>query len=113
MKSYLAARAKALLEKPEVFLKKPETPKVEVSNDILHPKLYNALRSWRSEEAKKQGLPAYTVLHQKAVLGISNTLPTNGKEMLAVPGVGKKVLERYGSVLLEIVDRYRFDFKQG
>ena len=113
VKSYLAARAKALLEKPEVFLKKPETPKVEVSNDILHPKLYNALRSWRSEEAKKQGLPAYTVLHQKAVLGISNTLPTNGKEMLAVPGVGKKVLERYGSVLLEIVDRYRFDFKQG
>lgn len=54
------------------------------------------------------GLPAYTILHQKALLGIANTLPTTGKELLAIPGIGKKVIERYGAKLLEIVDQYRF-----
>ena len=42
------------------------------------------------------GLPAYTVLQQKALLGVANTLPTTGKELLAIPGIGKKVAERYG-----------------
>lgn len=109
VKSYLEVRAKASIEKPEVRRKKPETVKLEVGNDLLHPELYRVLRNWRNDEAKKQGLPAYAVLHQKALLGLANTLPTNSKEMLAVPGIGKKVLERYGAVLLEMVDRYRFE----
>ena len=111
VRSYLSARARALLEKPEVRRKKVEVVKLQTGDDILHPRLYDALRNWRNEEAKKQGLPAYTVLHQKAILGISNALPTSGREMLAVPGIGKKVLEKYGTVLLEIVDRYRFEQK--
>lgn len=110
VKVYLHAKAKAMIEKPKARPKKtPE--KVEVSDDILNPKLYNALRLWRNEEAKRQGLPAYTVLHQKAIIGIANALPTSSKEMLAIPGVGKKVLERYGVQLLEIVDRFRFQEK--
>lgn len=110
VKVYLQAKAKAMIEKPKARPKKtPE--KVEVSDDILNPKLYNALRLWRNEEAKRQGLPAYTVLHQKAIIGIANALPTSSKEMLAIPGVGKKVLERYGVQLLEIVDRFRFQEK--
>lgn len=107
VKGYLEAKARAMIEKPKARQKKvPE--KLEVSSDILHPELYNALRNWRNEEAKQLGLPAYTVLHQKAILGMSNTLPTSSKELLAIPGIGKKVLERYGAQLLEIVDHYRF-----
>ena len=107
VKGYLEAKARAMIEKPRMRQKKT-TEKQEINNDILHPNLYNALRNWRNEEAKRQGLPAYTVLHQKAILGIANTLPSSSKEMLAVPGIGKKVLERYGVQLLEIVDKYRF-----
>lgn len=106
VKNYLQAKALAVIEKPRMRQKKV-TDKVEVSEDILHPRLYSALRNWRNEEAKRQGLPAYAILHQKAILGIANTLPTGSREMLAVPGIGKKVLERYGARLLEIVDCYR------
>ena len=53
-------------------------------------------------------LPVYTVLHQKALLGIANILPTNGRELLSIPGIGKKVAERYGKKLLEMVNDYRF-----
>ena len=106
VKNYLQAKALAVIEKPRVRQKKV-TDKMEISEDILHPRLYSVLRNWRNEEAKRQGLPAYTILHQKAILGIANTLPTNSREMLTVPGIGKKVLERYGARLLEIVDHYR------
>lgn len=107
VKQYLQAKAKAMIELPKVRAKKT-TEKISVSNDILHPALYNMLRGWRNEEAKRQGLPAYTILHQKALIGIANALPSTSKEMLAVPGIGKKVLERYGALLLEMVDKFRF-----
>ena len=55
------------------------------------------------------GLPAYTVLQQKALLGVANTLPTTGKELLAIPGIGKKVAERYGAALLEMEEHYRLN----
>ena len=105
--AYLTARARAMIEKPKARSRK-SVDKIAPVDDVLHPQLYQALRLWRNEEAKKQGLPAYTVLHQKAILGIANALPSSSKEMLAIPGVGKKILERYGAVLLEIVDEFRF-----
>ena len=57
------------------------------------------------------GVPAYAVLQQKALIGIANTIPSSGKELFRVPGVGKKVLERYGSQIMEILDHYRFYMK--
>ncbi len=108
VKDYLLAKAKANIEKPKSGSSKKTTEKVEVGEDVRYPVLYNALRLWRKEEAMQLGLPAYTILHQKALLGIANTLPTTGKELLAIPGIGKKVIERYGAKLLEIVDQYRF-----
>lgn len=108
VKSYLQARARALMEKPKPRrAKKVETEKVEAGKDILHPRLYEALRRWRKEEAERLNLPVYTVLQQKALLGVANLLPTSAKELLAIAGIGKKVAEKYGAQLLEMVDKYR------
>ncbi len=109
MQVYLSARARATVELPKQKAKKePQEKKTEVAADIVHPELYEALRRWRNERAAEAGLPPYVILQQKALLGIANTLPSGSKELLAVPGVGKKVIEKYGVRLLEIVDRYRF-----
>ena len=104
---YLQAKAKAMIEKPKTKPKK-SSDKVEVTEDVLYPKLYDLLRRWRKEEAASLNLPAYMVLQQKALLGIANTLPTDTKELMAVPGIGKKVAERYGAKLLDLVNSYRF-----
>ena len=113
VKDYLRAKAKALIDAPKVKIKakRAGVEKVEVSSDVLHSKLYETLRNWRNKEAERLKLPVYTVLQQKALLGISNTLPTNSKELLAVPGIGKKIMERYGAVLLDMVDEYRLQQK--
>lgn len=59
------------------------------------------------KQADRLKLPVYTVLQQKALLGICNTLPVDSRELLKIPGIGKKVIEKYGSSLLEIVDGFR------
>ena len=109
---YLSAKAKASIEPPASTQKRSErtssqTAKVEISSDILHPDLYNSIRNWRYELAVEKELPPYTILQQKALLGIVNTLPTNSRELLAIPGIGKKVIENYGSILLKLVDEFR------
>lgn len=105
----MIAKAKARIEVPQRKQKsKKADEKQEVTRDILHPTLYEEIQIWRKGEADRLKLPVYTVLHQKALLGIANVLPTNSKELLSIPGIGKKVIERYGAVLLDLVDRYRF-----
>lgn len=75
--------------------------------DVRHPGLYDLLKKWRYEHAIEKGLPAYTILQQKALIGLSNTLPRNLRELLAVPGIGKKIMENYGDELLAIIEKYR------
>lgn len=41
------------------------------------------------------------------MIGIVNTLPASGHDLLKIPGIGKKVIENYGTRLLEIVNEYR------
>ncbi len=111
VKSYLAARSRAMLEKPRIKMRK-STDKIDISADIGHPELYNRLRHWRKEEADRLKLPVYTIMQQKALLGVANTLPTSGKELLKIPGIGKKVMEKYGKKLLEIVDEFRLGINE-
>lgn len=77
------------------------------SSDIGNMELYRALVEWRRKEAAEQGLPAYTVLQQKAIIGLSNLLPKNERELLRVKCIGKKTAEKYGKAIMEIVDKFR------
>lgn len=89
--------------------KKPKAAALEVPADILHPELYSRLVAWRNREATRLGLPVYTVIQQKAILGISNLLPTNKEMLVRIPYFGKKGAEKYGDEILEIVHNYRKD----
>ncbi|KAA6314094.1 hypothetical protein EZS27_035238, partial [termite gut metagenome] len=82
--------------------------KAKVSSDILHPVLYSELIEWRNAEANVRGasMPVYTVIQQKALLGIVNLLPQDASELLHIPYIGKQTVEKYGEKLLDIVNQY-------
>lgn len=80
--------------------------KIEVPTDILHPELYKQLIAWRNSEAAKAGLPVYTIIQQKAILGIVNLLPNDAASLIRIPYFGKRSAEKYGDALLEMVNRY-------
>jgi len=65
--------------------------------------LLDALRAWRSETARKRGVPAYVVLHDATLEGIATSRPQTLSDLRAISGVGDKKLERYGDVLLALV----------
>ena len=60
----------------------------------------------RNTEAARLGLPVYTVIQQKAILGISNLLPADKDMLVRIPYFGKKGVEKYGDAILEIVYAY-------
>ena len=77
------------------------------TSDVLYPELYDRLVAWRNSEASRMGVPVYTVIQQKAILGISNLLPADKAMLIRVPYFGKKGLEKYGDIILEMVHMYR------
>ena len=82
------------------------TEKIDVPLDVFHPELYRQIISWRNAEASKARVPAYTIIQQKAIMGIVNRLPSDMKALIAIPYFGKRGAERHGEVLLEMVNRY-------
>ncbi len=107
IEKYLSIKAKTAITP---LKKKPAAAKKETAlPDIKYPALYNRLREWRKGQADEYNLPVYTILQQKALIGIVNKLPANKKDLLAIPGVGKKIVEKFGPAIIEMVDEFRVD----
>ncbi len=62
-----------------------------------------ALRAWRLERAKADGVPAYVVLSDKHLDGIAERHPTSLAELRACPGIGPAKLDTYGEEILELL----------
>jgi len=61
------------------------------------------LRQWRSDKAREQGVPAYVILHDRALQEIAALLPDSPSGLLAVPGIGLAKAQRYGDELLALI----------
>jgi len=65
--------------------------------------LFEALRAWRAETAREQGVPAYIVFGDATLRGVSVTKPTTLEQLGQISGIGEKKLETYGDALLAVV----------
>ena len=65
--------------------------------------LFQRLREWRSEVARRQGVPAYVVFHDRTLTELAARRPSDLVELEALPGIGRSKLDRYGQALLEIL----------
>ncbi|HYA18924.1 MAG TPA: RecQ family ATP-dependent DNA helicase, partial [Bryobacteraceae bacterium] len=63
-----------------------------------------ALRKWRTAQAKKQGVPAFRIMTDKVLLAIAEDRPRNAAELLAIPGMGIKTVEKYGAAIYRILN---------
>ncbi len=67
------------------------------------PNLLSSLRAWRSQIARKRGVPAYVVLHDSTIDGIATSRPRTLEQLRGIPGIGDKKLEHYGEELVALV----------
>jgi len=65
--------------------------------------LWEALRAWRLEEARRQELPPYVIFHDSTLIEVARRRPGSLTALADIPGVGRSKLERYGSAVIGIV----------
>ena len=78
-------------------------PGAETLLDAADQELFQALRLWRAETARTQGVPAYVILHDRSLREIASRRPTDITELLDIPGIGAAKADRYAEALLRLV----------
>lgn len=68
---------------------------------------FEALRAWRAEQAREQGVPAYVIFHDATLREIVTVWPASVRELGSVGGVGEKKLATYGEGVLEVLASMR------
>lgn len=85
---------------------KVKIPKLAIDTSDADQDLLAALKAWRLGLARTQGVPAYVIMNNKALDQISSATPSNSAELLAVDGIGRVKLMKYGDAILEIVKEH-------
>ena len=60
------------------------------------------LREWRTAEAKRLGVPAYVVLHDRTLLAVALMRPANPAQLLTIDGIGPAKADRFGEAILKL-----------
>lgn len=97
-------RVSARLPKEEEPKRKKTAAAVETFN--ADPKLLAELKSLRSKIAAGQGVPAYVVFADSALLDMCAKKPRTDSEFLEVSGAGAVKLERYGAEFMSLISEY-------
>jgi RecQ family ATP-dependent DNA helicase len=58
------------------------------------------LKEWRAAEAKRLGVPAYVVLHDRTLTALAQARPANPRQLLEISGMGPTKAERFGEAIL-------------
>lgn len=65
--------------------------------------LFEALRSWRKEQAQLQHVPPYVIFHDATLAEIAAARPATLAALGKAGGVGQGKLDRYGEAVLKVV----------
>ncbi|MGA5840129.1 DNA helicase RecQ [Streptomyces pseudogriseolus] len=64
---------------------------------------FEALRAWRAEQAREQGVPAYVIFHDATLREIVTVWPTSVEQLGGIGGVGEKKRATYGEGVVEVL----------
>ncbi len=83
--------------------KAPRDAKKAAAIDVLDPGLFERLRALRRTIATAEGVPAYIVFSDAVLRDMADRRPSTREDLLAISGIGKVKLERYGSRFLDAI----------
>jgi DNA helicase-2/ATP-dependent DNA helicase PcrA len=66
---------------------------------------FEALRSWRTEQARREKMPPYVVMSDAHLRGIAERRPQSLVELSRCSGIGPVKLERYGDDILRVLEQ--------
>jgi superfamily I DNA/RNA helicase len=66
--------------------------------------LLSKLKEFRTSVARQASIPPYMVFHDKTLVEIAKVMPKTREELLEINGMGPKKYEKYGDLILEIIN---------
>jgi len=66
--------------------------------------LFERLRAWRVEAARRHGVPAYVIFHDATLREIARLRPSSLHTLRGISGIGARKLEAYGKDLVGLVN---------
>ncbi|MFE2124766.1 DNA helicase RecQ [Streptomyces amritsarensis] len=94
-------KAPAAAARKESGSRSGKAARVPVDLPAAAEPVFLALRAWRAETAKEQGVPAYVVFHDATLREIATRLPATVEELGTVGGVGEAKLAKYAEGVLK------------
>jgi ATP-dependent DNA helicase RecQ len=73
-----------------------------VALDPVSQAVWEALRSWRLDEARRQELPPYVIFHDATLIEVARRRPATLTALADIPGIGRSKLDRYGAAVLAV-----------
>jgi ATP-dependent DNA helicase RecQ len=71
--------------------------------NAIDSELFARLKTWRTEEARRRGLPPYVVFHDRTLAAIAAARPTAAADLALIKGIGPAKLAAYGEALLRLM----------
>ncbi len=71
--------------------------------------LWERLRSKRQEIAQEQGMPPYVIFHDNTLADMVCHCPTTLGAFAQLSGVGKRKLEQYGRIFIDVIEQHRLE----
>ncbi len=108
---------KVLFENEKVQLntiKKTAPKPIETENNkpkVIKNSLFESLRKLRYEIAKEEDVPAYVIFSDAALRQMEINRPMSEEELIAIDGVGKTKLEKYGDAFIKNIIAFHKDKK--
>jgi ATP-dependent DNA helicase RecQ len=65
--------------------------------------LFDRLRAWRAEAARRHGVPAYVIFHDATLRDLARLRPASLDALRGISGIGAKKLEAYGEDIVGLV----------
>ena len=82
---------------------KPSKGYVESDLDGVDQVIFDKLRWWRVETARKHNVPAYVIFHDATLRDIAKAKPGSLADLRGLSGVGEKKLETYGQEIVRLI----------
>jgi ATP-dependent DNA helicase RecQ len=92
-------------QKPVKKKRESAKPKGYVETDLstVEQAIFDKLRWWRVETARKHNVPAYVIFHDATMREIAKMKPVSLGDLRNVSGVGEKKLETYGEEIVALI----------
>jgi ATP-dependent DNA helicase RecQ len=91
---------------PPSLPREPSKPRRDVLPDVPHPELFQRLRDLRKCLADKEGVSAFVIFWDSVLIEITAALPRDEQQLLAVTGVRKTKVQKYGADFLRAINEY-------